>query len=111
VIKVDRGGIAMYKGGYAGKILRINLTTQKATEEALPEPVVKDYLGGAGFARKDDSLPKRLMTEAIKEGNSKGQVITQADLDEMLDEYYAVRGWDKAGTPTPAKLKELNIKG
>ncbi len=64
---------------------------------------------GAGFTRKDDSLPKRLMTEAIKEGNSKGQVITQADLDEMLDEYYAVRGWDKAGTPSPAKLKELGL--
>jgi aldehyde:ferredoxin oxidoreductase len=65
---------------------------------------------GAGFTRKDDSLPKRLMTEAIKEGNSKGQLISQADLDEMLDEYYAVRGWDKAGTPTPAKLKELGLK-
>ena len=64
---------------------------------------------GAGFSRKDDSLPRRLMTETIKEGASKGQVITQADLDEMLDEYYEVRGWDKAGTPTPAKLRELNI--
>jgi aldehyde:ferredoxin oxidoreductase len=66
---------------------------------------------GAGFTRADDTFPKRLMTEAIKEGNSKGQVISQGDLDEMLDEYYGVRGWDITGTPTPAKLKELNIKG
>jgi aldehyde:ferredoxin oxidoreductase len=28
----------------------------------------------------------------------------------MLDEYYAERGWDKNGTPTAAKLKELGIK-
>jgi aldehyde:ferredoxin oxidoreductase len=65
---------------------------------------------GEGFSRKDDTFPKRLMTEAIKEGPSKGQLISQADLDEMLDEYYTERGWNKDGTPTDAKLKELGIK-
>jgi aldehyde:ferredoxin oxidoreductase len=65
---------------------------------------------GEGFTRKDDTFPKRLMTEAIKEGPSKGQLISQADLDEMLDEYYSERGWDKDGTPSAAKLKELGIK-
>ncbi|MFH1646816.1 MAG: aldehyde ferredoxin oxidoreductase family protein [Chloroflexota bacterium] len=65
---------------------------------------------GEGFTRKDDSFPRRIMTEAIKAGKSKGQLISQADLDAMLDEYYAERGWNKTGTPTPAKLKELGIK-
>ena len=65
---------------------------------------------GEGFTRKDDSFPKRLMTEAIKAGASKGQLISQADLDAMLDEYYAERGWDRTGTPTPARLKALGIK-
>ena len=65
---------------------------------------------GEGFSRKDDTFPKRIMTEPIKAGASKGQLISQQDLDEMLDEYYAERGWDKNGTPTPAKLKELGIK-
>ncbi len=65
---------------------------------------------GEGFSRKDDTFPKRLMTEAIKEGASKGQLISQADLDTMLDEYYSERGWDKDGNPTNAKLKELGIK-
>jgi aldehyde:ferredoxin oxidoreductase len=64
---------------------------------------------GAGFTRKDDTFPKRLMTEPIKAGASKGQIISQKDLDEMLDEYYSERGWDKSGTPTPAKLKELGL--
>ena len=65
---------------------------------------------GEGFGRKDDTFPKRIMTEPIKAGASAGQVISQADLDEMLDEYYAERGWNKDGTPTDAKLKELGIK-
>ena len=59
----------MYKGGYAGKILRINLTTRKATEETLPEAVVRDYLGGAGFAVKYlyDEVPAA--TPALSEAN------------------------------------------
>ena len=65
---------------------------------------------GEGFTRKDDTFPKRIMTEPIKAGASKGQLISQQNLDEMLDEYYAERGWDKSGVPTPAKLKKLGIK-
>ena len=63
-----------------------------------------------GFTRKDDSFPKRIMTEAIRAGASKGEMISQAALDEMLDEYYDVRGWDREGQPTAAKLKELGIQ-
>ena len=67
------------------------------------------YNIGAGFTRKDDTFPKRLMTESIKAGASRGQLISQQDLDAMLDEYYSERGWDKAGKPTAAKLKELGL--
>jgi len=42
----------MYKGGYIGKILRINLTEQTAKEEELPLQVAKDFIGGAGFGIK-----------------------------------------------------------
>jgi len=64
---------------------------------------------GEGFSRKDDTFPKRIMTEAIKAGDSAGQLISQKDLDTMLDEYYEARGWDKKGNPTAAKLKELGL--
>jgi aldehyde:ferredoxin oxidoreductase len=37
-------------------------------------------------------------------------MISQEALDEMLDEYYEARGWDKNGVPTDAKLKELGIE-
>jgi len=72
--------------------------------------VARLFNGREGFSRKDDTFPKRIMTEAIKAGDSAGQLISQADLDAMLDEYYQVRGWDKNGNPTAAKLKELGLK-
>ena len=63
-----------------------------------------------GFTRADDTLPERLMTEPLKAGASKGQVISKEDLDTMLDEYYSLRGWDvKTGTPTRAKLTDLRL--
>lgn len=72
--------------------------------------VARLFNGREGFSRKDDTFPERLMTEPIKAGASAGQLISQADLDAMLDEYYAARGWDKDGNPTPAKLKELGLE-
>ena len=62
-----------------------------------------------GFTRDDDCLPERLMTEPIREGASKGQMISRADLDTMLDEYYQARGWDPSGVPTREKLEQLNL--
>ena len=63
-----------------------------------------------GLSRADDTLPERLMTEPLKAGASKGQMISRADLDVMLDEYYRERGWDvKTGVPTRAKLAELRL--
>jgi len=62
-----------------------------------------------GITRKDDTLPPRFMEEPLPEGATKGQVVTKEMLDEMLDEYYALRGWDKNGVPTEEKLKELGL--
>jgi len=42
----------MYKGGYTGKILRINLTDKTSREEKLPLEVAKNFIGGAGFGVK-----------------------------------------------------------
>lgn len=42
----------MYKGGYTGKILRVNLTEQTVKEEALSQDVARDFIGGAGFGIK-----------------------------------------------------------
>jgi aldehyde:ferredoxin oxidoreductase len=62
-----------------------------------------------GMARKDDTLPARIMEEPLPEGVAKGQTITKNILDRMLNEYYALRGWDENGVPTREKLKELGL--
>ncbi|MGB9177048.1 MAG: aldehyde ferredoxin oxidoreductase C-terminal domain-containing protein, partial [Methanoregula sp.] len=59
-----------------------------------------------GFGRKDDTLPARLLNEPLKEGAATGQVWRR---EEMLDEYYTLRGWDREGTPTKEKQKELGL--
>lgn len=63
-----------------------------------------------GFDRKDDTLPARFMEEEVKGGNSAGQRITREELDTMLDEYYAVRGWDSRGIPTAETLQKLDLE-
>ncbi|MCK5162638.1 MAG: aldehyde ferredoxin oxidoreductase family protein [Desulfobacula sp.] len=62
-----------------------------------------------GFTRSDDTLPDRLMTQPIPGGASKGHLISKEELQQMLDEYYAARGWDESGTPGCEKLTELGI--
>ncbi|HUJ68913.1 MAG TPA: aldehyde ferredoxin oxidoreductase N-terminal domain-containing protein, partial [Syntrophorhabdales bacterium] len=42
----------MYRGGYTGKVLRVDLGTLTAKEETLPPDVARDYIGGAGFGIK-----------------------------------------------------------
>jgi len=58
-----------------------------------------------GDGRKYDTLPKRLLEEPMPEGPAKGYVVK---LDEMLEEYYKLRGWVD-GRPTRAKLEELGL--
>jgi aldehyde:ferredoxin oxidoreductase len=45
-----------------------------------------------GMTRADDNLPKRLLEEPLPEGPAKGHVVE--NLDELLDAYYELRGWD-----------------
>jgi aldehyde:ferredoxin oxidoreductase len=63
-----------------------------------------------GLSRKDDTLPWKVMNVPIPdEGPVKGAVVTQAELDLLLDDYYESRGWTLEGMPTTAKLKELGM--
>ena len=66
----------------------------------------REFNNAAGFTAKDDSLPKRLLTEAAKTGASKGMV---SKLPEMLPKYYAARGWDTEGRPTAETKARLSL--
>jgi aldehyde:ferredoxin oxidoreductase len=64
-----------------------------------------------GFSRKDDTLPWKVMNQPITDdGPAKGAVVTQDELDLLLDDYYQARGWNVEGIPTKAKLKELGLQ-
>ena len=66
----------------------------------------RQFNNAAGFTGKDDSLPKRLLTEPATEGPAKGLV---NGLDKMLPEYYALRGWSKDGVPTKETTQRLGL--
>lgn len=62
-----------------------------------------------GFTRRDDTLPRRILTEPIKGGPYSGRRIR--NFDAMLDEYYAESGFDKkTGWPTRTTLKALHLQ-
>ncbi len=65
----------------------------------------RHYNNLAGFREGSDYLPKRFTGEPSTGGGSKGQV---CELDAMLNEYYAVRGWSQGVVPEE-KLKELEV--
>lgn len=59
-----------------------------------------------GYTKDDDTLPKRFLKDPIPDGPSKGHVHR---LEELLPEYYSVRGWDEDGVPTPEHLNNLRM--
>ena len=64
------------------------------------------YNNAAGFTSDDDTLPKRLLKEAIKSGPTEGQVNR---LGEMLPKYYEIRGWSDKGIPTDDTISRLGL--
>jgi aldehyde:ferredoxin oxidoreductase len=62
-----------------------------------------------GMGRANDTLPRRFLEEPAgpPESPSAGSIV---ELEPMLDEYYAARGWDVGtGLPTLATLRELGL--
>ena len=61
---------------------------------------------GEGISRKDDTLPRRFLTEG--RGCDPNQ--HTVPLQPMLSTYYRLRGYDSHGTPTPQTVKRLGIQ-
>lgn len=63
-----------------------------------------------GLRRSDDTLPKKFFEQALSKGKFKGEVMDKEKFEQMKDEYYDLRGWDKeTGIPTREKLEELGL--
>jgi aldehyde:ferredoxin oxidoreductase len=64
-----------------------------------------------GLTREMDVLPKRILEEPIKGGPANGLTLPRAVLDQMVREYYRIRGWDiKTGVPNLKTLGRLGLK-
>ncbi|MFC1905462.1 aldehyde ferredoxin oxidoreductase family protein [Chloroflexota bacterium] len=71
---------------------------------------LKAYNIRQGLTRKDDSWPDRFFNESLPEGPSKGAILSREIIENLLDEYYELRGWDKTtGIPNTKKLVELGL--
>jgi aldehyde:ferredoxin oxidoreductase len=93
------------------RVTGMDVTTEEAaiTAERIWN-VIRAFAVREGLRRKDDTLPKRFLTEPIPDGPSRGMVMTEATLENMKDEYYEIRGWDRVtGIPTPQRLLALDL--
>jgi len=59
-----------------------------------------------GFTPDDDRLPDRMEQEPMPGGPAEGEI---CEIEDMLQPYYSLRGWDSNGEPTDQKLQELGL--
>lgn len=62
-----------------------------------------------GIRRKDDRPPKKMFETPIKDGLFKGEVLEEEKFDNMLGEYYALRGYDADGVPMEETFRKLGM--
>ena len=81
---------------------------QKVGERRLN--MLRAFNAREGVGRDHDRLPKRIYDEPLKGGASDGVAVTRQEVEQALDIYYEMCGWDVAtGKPTKAKLEQLGL--
>jgi aldehyde:ferredoxin oxidoreductase len=63
-----------------------------------------------GLNREDDTIAERMFQEPLKGGPWKGEAVDREGLEQMKDEYYSLRGWDREGRPTQETLQRLGLQ-
>jgi aldehyde:ferredoxin oxidoreductase len=54
-------------------------------------------------------MPERTVGEAVPSGPIKGQKLTAGMYEDMLDEYYRERGWDRDGVVKQETIEKLGL--
>jgi len=62
-----------------------------------------------GFGRKDDKLPKKFFKSLQGAGPTAGMILTHAEIDTAIDQYYKMAGWTSDGIPTRETIEELDL--
>ena len=62
-----------------------------------------------GWSAEEDVLPARLLNEPLPDGPAAGAVLTEETMQEMVQAYYAARGWMPDGTVPDPVVRELRL--
>jgi aldehyde:ferredoxin oxidoreductase len=62
-----------------------------------------------GWTRAEDTLPPRFLREPLPTGAAAGAVLPRERLEQMIQAYYAARGWDAEGRIPRRLLEELEL--
>ena len=117
IAAVDSSGLCLFSGfgGFSNELVAKHIDAACAgewDEARLQETgeriwnLERQFNLAAGLTGKDDTLPPRILSEPAPSGVGKGQV---CKLDEMLPEYYQLRGWDETGAPVAKTLARLGL--
>jgi aldehyde:ferredoxin oxidoreductase len=72
--------------------------------------LMKAYIVREGWTRKDDDWPGLFYEEPFPGEMGKGALLSRDEVNRLLDDYYAIRGWDKkTGIPTKKTLTDLGL--
>jgi len=92
---------------------RVSSDNRDVYEDGLFIPPVKLYDGGELNEAVLDMIRWNVRTPEQVTGDIRSQIaanhVCAEQIQHMLDEYYALRGWDADGVPTPDTLRRLEL--
>jgi aldehyde:ferredoxin oxidoreductase len=69
--------------------------------------LIRSFNVREGMTRKDDVVPEIFFTEPSP---LRGESLNRKKFNEILDEFYSLKGWDSNGIPTRETLEKLGLK-
>ncbi len=62
-----------------------------------------------GWTAAEDTLPSRFLSEGLPAGAARQAALPRERLQEMIQAYYAARGWDREGRVPPEQIEALGL--
>ncbi|RJX29905.1 MAG: aldehyde ferredoxin oxidoreductase [Desulfarculus sp.] len=96
---------------YLGVVTGQKFTAAELEQRAeVAETLVRRINIREGFTVEQDRVPRRILHEALPSGPPEGKIIGEENFLKMRSAYYALRGWDEQGLPTPETLARCGFE-
>lgn len=113
LVKCDFGGMGIQPETYAEMAnAAAGLDLEAASFDRIGERIwnlTRLFNLREGIDPSQDTLPRRFVREPLPSGPYKGHRISEEDMQYMLSDYYALRGWTEEGRPREDTLRRLGI--